>query len=105
MGNGVTSRRSTEFDDEVDGYVMVDARAVILDLPEGASVASPRPLRGGLPRFEAEAGFDQAAWAATLGARRREVVADASAESVSFWQRLGRRLGAWSGTAPRERAR
>jgi len=104
MGNGVASRRSSEFDDEYDGYVMVDARAVILDLPEEASVASPRPLRGRPLRFEGEAGFDQAAWSAKLGARRA-VVADASAETVSFWHRLGRRLGAWSGTTPRERGR
>lgn len=102
MGNTVASRRSSEFEDEYDGYVMVDARAVILDLPQEASVASLRPLRGGLPRSETDAGFDQAAWGAMLGARRRAVVADASAETVSFWQRLGRRLGAWSGTAPRE---
>jgi len=104
MGNGVTRRRSSEFDDEYDGYVMVDARAVILDLPEEASAASRRPLRGPL-RSEAEAGLDQAAWGAMLGARRRAVVAEASADTVSFWQRLGRRLGAWSGTAPGQRGR
>ena len=104
MGNGVTSRRSSEFDDEYDGYVMVDARAVILDLPEEASAGSVRPLRGRPLRSEGEAGFDQAAWGAMLGARRRAVVADASVETVSFWQRLGRRLGAWSG-APGERGR
>jgi hypothetical protein len=106
MSKGISTRTRTEHDDEHDGYVLVDTRNVILGLPEEVEAGGARrPLRAAIPqKSEPERWNEHRNWQAFTGPRRQAVLADASS-TVSFWQRLARRVHhVWSGTrgTPRE---
>ena len=91
MGNGVATRPRIAHDEEHD-YLLVDARGVILGLPddEDGSAARP-PLRGALPpkfaNFPARPGGERPGTMATPQRALPDVV-----PSESVWKRLARRV-------------
>ena len=100
MSKGISTRTRTEHDDEHDGYVLVDARNVILGLPAEVEAGAPRrPLRAEISqKSESERWTAHRDWQSFTGARRQAVLAEATA-SISLWQRLARRVhSVWSGT-------
>ncbi len=105
MSKGISTRTRTEHDDEHDGYVLVDTRNVILGLPEEVEAGGARrPLRAEISqKSESERWTAHRDWPAFTGPRRQAVLAGASS-SISFWQRLARRVHhVWSGTRGTQR--
>lgn len=92
-----TSLPAGRFDDGED-YVLIDARAVLLDLADQPADHAVRPLlRGAQPPPTATTCDPEIEWRAFLGAARRNVVTDETA-SRSLWHRVTRRLqGVWGG--------
>ena len=92
MSNRTSTRTRTDHDDELDGYVLVDSRNVILGLPEEVEVgAARRPLRAAMPqKSESECWNAHRDWPALTGPRR-PAIADGSS-STSVWHRLARRV-------------
>lgn len=92
-----TSLPPGRFDDGED-YVLIDARAVLLDLADEPDAQANRPLlRGAQPPPAAAACNPEVEWRAFLGGARRPVAAEEAA-SVSLWHRVTRRLqGVWGG--------
>jgi hypothetical protein len=99
----MSTRRSTphlsqdRLDDGED-YVLIDARAMLLDLVDDLNPGAARPmLRGAQPPPAATTCDPEIEWRAFVGAARREVVT-AEAASLSIWHRVTRRLqGVWGG--------
>jgi hypothetical protein len=102
MGKGLATGTVLEYEDEREAYVMIDARALILDIPDEVKTTSTLtstrpPMRGVQASFSARDASEQASWRGMLGAPRRLAIAEAST-SVSMWQRLGRKLqSVWQG--------
>ena len=99
MGNGVATRLRTPSDEDHDGYVLVDARHVMLGGVDDEPAALVRPpLRGVLPpKFTGDARL-AGEWRAVIGAPRRYALAEVR-EPASLWQRLARRVHlVWNGT-------
>lgn len=97
----MSSRLSTHLPDDVhdDGedYVLVDARAVLLDLADEPRGRVRPLLRGVQPPPAASPCDPEIEWRAFLGAARRGVAAEDTPAS-SVWQRVARRLqSVWSG--------
>lgn len=84
--------------DDGEDYVLIDPRAVLLDLPDEPSSQPARPmLRGAQPPPVATTCNPEIEWRAVLGSARRDVETEAA--SLSLWQRVTRRLqGVWSGS-------
>jgi hypothetical protein len=103
MGNSVsTPRRSTPIDDG-DDYVLIDARAVLLDLADEPR-GEVRPFRRGVqPPAPAAPCDPEVEWQSFLGAARRGAVAEAAGPR-SVWDRVTRRLhGVWGASKVRVR--
>jgi hypothetical protein len=95
-----TSLPPGRFDDGED-YVLIDARAVLLDLSDEPDAQALRPLRGAQPPPAATPCDPEIEWRAFLGAPRRTVETDEAA-SLSLWHRVTRRLqGVWGGARGR----
>jgi hypothetical protein len=104
MGNSVSTPRRSAHNEDADDYVLIDARAVLLDLAD-ESRGEVRPFRRGVqPPAPAAACDPEGEWRAFLGAARRGAVPEAAGPR-SVWDRVTRRLqGVW-GAAARARVR
>jgi hypothetical protein len=92
-----TSLPPGRFDDGED-YVLIDARAILLDLADQPDDQAARPLlRGAQPPPAATSCDPEIEWRAFLGAAGRNVVTEEAA-TLSLWHRVTRRLqGVWGG--------
>lgn len=90
-------RPQDRFDDGED-YVLIDARAVLLDLTDEPDAQAVRPLlRGAQPPPPTTSCDPEVEWRAFLGTARRDVVIE-DAAARSLWRRVTRRFqGMWSG--------
>jgi hypothetical protein len=84
--------------DDGEDYVLIDARAVLLDLADEPDAPAVRPVRRGVqPPPVATTCNPEIEWRAFLGAARRDVVSEEAA-SMSLWRRVTRRWqGVWGG--------
>lgn len=92
-----TTVPADRFDDGED-YVLIDARAILLDLADQPNTPEARPmLRGAQPPPPATSCDPEVEWRAFLGATRRDAGTEQAA-SLSLWRRMTRRLqGVWGG--------
>lgn len=92
-----TTVPADRFDDGED-YVLIDARAILLDLADQPNTPEARPmLRGAQPPPPATSCDPEVEWRAFLSATRRDAVTEQAA-SLSLWRRMTRRLqGVWGG--------
>jgi hypothetical protein len=97
MGNPFSTSRRSDPSDVGDDYVLIDARAVLLDLAD-ESRGEVRPFRRGVQPPASAAPCDpEVEWQAFLGAARRGTVTDA-VSSRSVWDRVTRRFQGALGT-------
>jgi hypothetical protein len=95
MGNPFSTSRRSDHCDDADDYVLIDSRAVLLDLADEPR-GEVRPFRRGVqPPAPAAPCDPEVEWQSFLGAARRGAVAE-SAGPRSVWDRVTRRLqGVW----------
>lgn len=99
MSNAFVTR-TPHADEESEAYVLVDARAVLLDLPEEVTAPIRPPLRGWPSPPPTRSELE---WQTRLARRRPD--GDAAA-TASVWRRMARRLQhAWSGAPAARRSR
>ena len=104
MGTRLSTQIPPHHTDDGDDYLLVDARAVLLDLAD-ESRDEVRPFRRGVQPPEPAAACDpEVEWQAFLGAARRGTVAEAAGPR-SVWNRVTRRLQSVWGAAGKGRVR
>ena len=95
MGTRFSTYHPHDHAEDGEEYVLVDARAVLLDLTD-EPVRHARPLRGSQPPAPTAACDPEIEWRAFLGAVRTAEAGDTTGDSV--WHRVTRRLQrAWGG--------
>ena len=96
MGTRFSTYHPHDPSDDGEEYVLVDARAVLLDLAD-EPVRHARPLRGSQPPTPTASCDPEIEWQAFLGAVRQPPQAGDSTGG-SVWHRVTRRLQrAWGG--------
>jgi hypothetical protein len=104
MSSPVSTRFPSRHTDDTDDYVLIDARAVLLDLADEPR-GEVRPFRRGVqPPAPAAPCDPEVEWQAFLGAARRGAVAEAAGPR-SVWERVTRRLHSVWGAAAKVRVR
>ena len=83
--------------DDGEEYVLIDARAVLLDMAD-EPVRHARPLRGSQPPAPTASCNPEIEWRAFLGAVRQTTAEAGDSTGDSVWHRVTRRLQrAWGG--------
>ena len=99
MSSQVSTRFPSRHTEDTDEYVLIDARAVLLDLADEPR-GDVRPVRRGVqPPAPAAPCDPEVEWQAFLGAARHGSTAEAAGPR-SVWDRVTRRLqSVWGATA------
>jgi len=91
MSNAFTPRRFDDRDDD-EGYLMIDARALILDLPDEVRAATTRPpMRGAAARFATPARPGDGVMRGAFRVPLQPLARDGGA-GATVWTRMGRKL-------------